>query len=200
MNRWLTKQQKKMAAVLGGDGKEVERIKKTDTASLLSQAALDLKLMNYKLSRCVTQGLEHFVTLKVTTQQEIQTYIEKVYASNSARAGGKGNSASRAAGSRSLALAAQRSSKEHWQSGKELEALYPRTRLEMLDGTPLNCVLYAEGRRGPAKCIFRGTIPEDLKLLVSETHQDPSQENATWAFNRPRAALFRPREQKSAPT
>ena len=42
-----------MAQVLGGDVKETERIKKTDTASLLTQAAQDLKMMNYKLSRCV---------------------------------------------------------------------------------------------------------------------------------------------------
>ena len=187
-----------MAIVLGGDGREVERIKKTDTASLLSQAAQDLKLMHYKLSRCVTQGLEHFVTLKVTTQQEIQTYIDRVYASNSGRPGSKSNSASRAGAGRA-ALTAQYNSMEHWgQNSKELEALYPRTPLEILDRNPLNCVLYAEGRRGAAKCVFRGKIPDDLKLLVSEMHQDPSPENATWVFNRPRAALFRPREQKSA--
>ena len=54
MNKWLARQTKKMAQVLGGDVKETERIKKTDTASLLTQAAQDLKMMNYKLSRCVT--------------------------------------------------------------------------------------------------------------------------------------------------
>ena len=188
-----------MAAVLGGDGREVERIKKTDTASLLSQAAQDLKLMHYKLSRCVTQGLDHFVTLRVTTQEGIQTYIDKIYASNSVRAGNKSNSASRAAITRSQALTAAYDSVDPWQNSKELEALYPRTRLEILDRNPLNCVLYAEGRRGAAKCVFRGKIPDDLKLLVSETHQDPTPENATWVLNRPRAALFRPREQKSAP-
>ena len=154
-----------MAIVLGGDGKEEERIKKTDTASLLSKAAADLKLMNYNLSRCVTQGLEHFTTLKVTTQQDIQIYIDKVYASNAARerAGGKGNATSKSGATRAQTLAAQ-------YNTTELANLYPRTRLEILDQNALNCVLYAEGRRGPAKCIFRGRIPSDLKLLVSETH------------------------------
>ena len=155
--------------------------------------------MHYKLSRCVTQGLDHFVILRVTTQEQIQTYIDKVYASSSARPGSKSNSATRAGVGRAQALAAAYNSSDHWQNSKELEALYPRTRLEILDRNPLNCVLYAEGRRGPAKCVFRGKIPDDLKLLVSETHQDPSPENATWVLNRPRAALFRPREQKSVP-
>ena len=149
--------------------------------------------MSYKLSRCVTQGLEHFVALRVTTQEEIQTYIEKVYASAGTRPGSKGNFATSKSGpSRAQALAVQYSS-------ADLAHLYPRTRLEILDQNPLNCVLYAEGRRGPAKCILRGKIPDDLQLLVSETHQEPTQENATWTFNRPRVALFRPREQKSAP-
>ena len=192
MNRWLARQQRKMAAVLGGDGREVARIKKTDTAGLLSKAASDLKLMHYKLSRCVTQGLGHFVALKVTTQQEIQTYIERVYASNAGRPGSRSNVASKGGPAGAQARAAQYHS-------AELDNLYPRTRLELLDQNPLNCVLYAEGRRGPAKCVFRGKIPDDLLLLVSETHQDPSPENATWTFTRPRAALFRPREQKSAP-
>ena len=61
-------------------------------------------------------------------------------------------------------------------------------------------VLYAEGRRGQARCVFRGKIPEDLKLLVSEQYQDPSPENATWQYVRPRVAVLRPRDQKSTGT
>ena len=114
----------------------------------------------------------------------MQAYIEKVYATNQARPKSKpGTSHSAAFNSR-----------ENWHLNKELEALYPRNRLEIIDENPLYAVLYAEGRRGQARCVFRGKIPADLKLLVSEQYQDPSPDNATWQFTRPRVAVFRPRE------
>lgn len=60
-----------VGAKLYGD---MERIMTTDTEAMLSQVAKDLKRTDYKLSRLVTSGTDHFLKLRITSQQEILNY------------------------------------------------------------------------------------------------------------------------------
>ena len=45
----------------------MERIAAVDAEGMLSKVAKDLKRTDYRLSRLVTAGTDHFIKLKVTT-------------------------------------------------------------------------------------------------------------------------------------
>jgi len=74
----------------------------------------------------------------------------------------------------------------------------PFTRLEIIDQNPIQCLVQAEGRRGYCKIVIKGKIPNELKLFVSEIIQDPSEENCTWNFTRPRNVQFHLKDTRSA--
>ena len=48
------------------------------------------------------------------------------------------------------------------------QPLKPFTRVEVIDGNPVQCLIQAEGRRGHCKLTIRGKIPDELKLFASE--------------------------------
>lgn len=53
---------------------DIDKINKTDTGDMLQRIGKDLKRTDYRLSRIVTSGTDHFSKLKVTNQQEIKDY------------------------------------------------------------------------------------------------------------------------------
>ena len=57
---------------------DMERIAAVDAEGMLSKVAKDLKRTDYRLSRLVTAGTDHFIKLKVTTQLEIEQYKENL--------------------------------------------------------------------------------------------------------------------------
>ena len=76
----------------------------------------------------------------------------------------------------------------------------PYTRVEIIDQNPVQCLIQADGRRGQCKLVIRGKIPSELRLYASEIYTDPTEDNCTWVFNRPRVVTFDLKDTKSATT
>ena len=48
----------------------------SEAREMIENAAHDLKLMSYEISRCVTSGLEHFLKLLINTTKDVNEYKE----------------------------------------------------------------------------------------------------------------------------
>ena len=55
---------------------ELKKNRDFDAEGMLQKVSKDLKLTDYRLSRCVTSGTEHFIPLQITNQDEVQVYRE----------------------------------------------------------------------------------------------------------------------------
>ena len=56
--------------------RDFARVSEADTKAMLAEMAKELKRTDYKLSRIVTSGTDHFMNLKVTTQAELKEFKE----------------------------------------------------------------------------------------------------------------------------
>ena len=143
----------------------------TDADEMLQKVSKELKMTDYTLSRIVTSGTDHFIRLKTTTVEEVNTYRDYLHAVKHANE----------------------------KQRKRLPAMMPSpfTRLEII-GYPIQCKVMAENKRGHCKLIIRGKVPDDLTLYASEVYQDPNETNYTWMLTKPRTVLFNLADTKAA--
>ena len=75
------------------------------------------------------------------------------------------------------------------------EITTPWTTIQFITNDPLMAYVDAEHRNGAMRFYFKGNIPKDLTVHVSENYQVVTESNASWSFIKPSVFTLHPRDQ-----
>ena len=159
-------------------------IKATDTHAMISKVQKDLQNIDYDINRCIQGGLTNFAKLHITTKQETQLYRDKY---------------------RAFMERHKANQKAMEEQGKKAplkvpvfsspEVSVPWTPIQFVTSDPLMAYVDAEHRTGAVRFYFRGRIPKDLNVHISENYMTVNETNATWSYVQPSVFTLLPRDQ-----
>jgi transcriptional regulator len=140
------------------------QLKQTFAKDNIEKLNEDIKLMQYRLTRIVSSGIEHFVDLKVSHVPDYGLELAK-----------------RRKEAKEIAQAVVSFEEKPMENIKKAW-----NNLEIILDNPLNCVLRAGERTGKVKLVFSRVpssddnshkvtdLPEDFRFFVSENYQVPN--------------------------